>query len=137
MTTTRFDQRPGPYGRCKTCDAVFATPEEAQAHLEATYQASVGNQGLKSHPVRGNNLTRPERIRSHIDGLIDDKLREYGDLDGRELIMNEDTAGEVVLDLLREIDRDDDYTLDEAITALTTLREPQIITALREEANAL
>ena len=50
--------------------------------------------------------------------------------------MNEDTAYEVVLDLLREINRDDDYTVDEAITALTTLREPDIITALREEVDA-
>ena len=24
MTTTRFDQRPGPYGRCKTCDVTSA-----------------------------------------------------------------------------------------------------------------
>lgn len=138
MTTTRFDQRPGPYGHCKTCDAVFATPEEAHGHLEETYQASKQtNDGTKSHSVRGVNLTREQRIEYHIDGIIDDKLREYGDLDGRELIMNDDTAGEVVLDLLREIDRDDDYTLDEAITALTTLRETEIITALREEANAL
>ncbi|WP_066584014.1 hypothetical protein [Corynebacterium provencense] len=136
MTTTRFDQRPGPYGHCMTCDAVFTTPEEAQAHLEATYQASKTDPELKSHPVRGTNLTRAQRIQSHIDTLVSDKLREYGDLDGRELIMNEDTAYEVVLDLLREINRDDDYTVDEAITALTTLREPDIITALREEVDA-
>lgn len=134
MTTTRFDQRPGPYGHCRVCGAVFATPEEARAHLEATYQASKqANDGTKSHPVRGTNLTREQRIESHIHDLIDVKLREYGDLDGRELVMNDQVVGEVVEDLLREITRDDDYTLDEAVTALTALQEPTIITALRGE----
>ncbi|WP_143153956.1 hypothetical protein [Rhodococcus rhodnii] len=130
-----YDPKPGvPYGTCMVCDALFADRAAVNAHHDATRPVANPSEGFvnlgRSHTVRITNPTRPERIRSMVEEVLEEALRQYGDIDvGCQTIeSNADVAEYVIDDLERSLDRRE-LTRDEAMTALAALHADDVIEA--------
>lgn len=73
MTQRLFDQLPDePYGECADCDLVIDTESTARQHMSDT----VGSKGNSSHSIKVTNPTRPDRIRSALQTVVDDAIND-------------------------------------------------------------
>lgn len=138
ILTDHYDQDPdAPYATCENCGETFTDQPAANAHREATLTAPTDPeliaQGVirRSHTIRCGNPTRDRRINYAIDGIVEDELRELGDMDGRELTFNEETDENIAYEVNAMIRRGD-ITRDEAETALREVGANHITVALSE-----
>lgn len=90
-TNDRFEPLPdAAYATCRECDFDAQTKESASEHMETTRKESPSR---RSHSMLITNPTRPERIRSAIDRLVNAALtKAYDDID--EMIRRGDLTTE-------------------------------------------
>lgn len=100
MTTSRFDQDPNAgYGQCSTCETEFATEVLAREHMADTLDAARASGENTSHRISVLNISREDRIESHVGSIVENAMSEAID------------------QLLKLIDSDD-VTEDEVTRAL-------------------